>query len=255
MNTTGTKKDFFILTAPRSGSTVLTRTLDQHPQIFCAGELFHPSDKIYHPEWHFPFIGTKKKKGISRKIFAVTNSIKGYFSGVSHIKKFYRTRDKKEIRGFKLMIGHIKDFPTVFKYLRQNDLKILVLIRKNTFREALSSFRARKIGVFHATEEHTLSEKKVNVNADRLKKRVDELEAINDAILRLSEAANRLVITYEEFENWQQMLNKVFNFLDVQQIEMQPELRKTSAANWREGVENYEDVERVMKEKYAHYIN
>ena len=62
---------FFILTAPRSGSTVLTRTLDQHPEIFCAGELFHPGDDIYHPEWHFRFWGTKKKKGMSRKFFDV----------------------------------------------------------------------------------------------------------------------------------------------------------------------------------------
>jgi hypothetical protein len=60
---------FFILTAPRSGSTVLTRTLDQHPEIFCAGELFHPGDDIYHPEWHFRFWGTKKKKGNVAKIF------------------------------------------------------------------------------------------------------------------------------------------------------------------------------------------
>src|SRR5436190_22682658 len=120
------KQDFIILTAPRSGSTVLTRTLDQHPQIFCAGELFHPSDKIYHPEWHFPFIGRKKKKGFSRKIFAVTNYIKGYFSAVKHIKKFYSDRDEKEIRGFKLMIGHTKDFPIAWDYLRKNDFKIIV---------------------------------------------------------------------------------------------------------------------------------
>ena len=248
-------KDFFILTAPRSGSTVLTRTLDRHPQIFCAGELFHPSEKIYHPEWHFPFIGTKKKKGFSRKIFSVTNYIKGYISGVSFIKKFYSTRNEKAIRGFKLMNGHTKDFPAVWNYLKDRDLKIIVLIRKNTFREALSSFRARKIGVFHSAEDSSLAEQKVNVDAALLKKRVDELEAINANILQLSQGKDHIVIAYEEFEEWQTMLDKVFEFLAVEKIEMQPELRKISAANWRNGVENYQQVEATMKEKYAHFLN
>ena len=124
-------------------------------------------------------------------------------------------------------------------------------MRTNTFREALSSFRARGIGVFHSREDLVIAEQKVNVDATKLRKRVDELEAINSAILRLSEGTHRIIITYEEFENWQQMLNKVFDFLNVERIEMQPELRKTSAANWREGVENYEEVENIMKKGYS----
>ena len=73
--------------------------------------------------------------------------------------------------------------------------------------------------------------------------------------MRLSEGANRIVITYEDFENWQQMLDKVFDFLGVEKMEMQPELRKTSSANWRSGVENFAEVEEIMKDKYAHYLN
>src|SRR5258706_3372240 len=215
--------DFFILTATRSGSTVLTRTLDRHPEIFCAGEIFHPSEKIYHPEWHFPFWGKKKKKGFSRKIFAVSNYINGYLSAVGHLKKFYTAKEEnKKVRGFKLMIGHIKDFPSAWKYLRQHDFKVIVLTRKNTFREALSSFRARQTGVFHTPDDTTVSEKKVYVNAALLKKRVDELETINRSILALSEGMNCLAITYEEFDDWNKMLYKIFDFLNVTQLEMQP---------------------------------
>ncbi len=249
------KKDFFILTAPRSGSTVLTRTLDQHPQIFCAGELFHPSGNIYHPEWHFKFWGKKKKKGFSRKIFSAFNFLNGQVFATKHLKKFYAEKDKKQIRGFKMMMGHTKDFPAAWKFLYQEGYKIIVLIRENTFREALSSFRARKIGVFHSKENTELAEKKVKINAQQLKKRIDELEAIKNNILKVSEGTNRIVITYEDFENWQEMLNKIFNFLQVDKIEMQPELRKVSSANWRDGVENYGEVEAVLKHEYAHFLN
>lgn len=249
------KADFFILTAPRSGSTVLVQTLDKHPQIFCAGELFHPSNKIYHPEWHFPFIGKKKKKGFSRILFSVANYIKGYFSAVKHLKKFYRKKNKDTIRGFKLMIGHIKDFPTVWKYLRSENFKVIVLIRQNTFREALSSSRARKMGVFHSKEDASLAAKKIPVDIAWLKKRVDELEGLKQNILQLSKDTEHIIITYEDFVNWQDMLNKVFDFLGVDKMEIAAELRKTSSANWRDGVENYQEVEEAMKENYAHYLN
>lgn len=249
------QKNFFIFTAPRSGSTVLTRTLDKHPQIFCAGELFHPSEKIYHPEWHYPFIGRKKKKGLSRKIFSVTNYIKGRLTGVSHIKKFYGANVKDNIRGFKLMIGHTKDFPSVWQYLRTAHLKVIVLIRQNTFREALSSFRARKMGVFHSSDDAGIATTKVHIDAAGLKKRVDELEVLKASILQKSEGTDRIIISYEDFENWQPMLNKIFDFLGVDKIYIEPELRKVSDANWRNGVENCEEVENVMKEQYAHYLD
>jgi len=250
------KSNFFILSAPRSGSTVLTRTLDQHPEIFCAGELFHPTDKIYHPEWHFHFWGKKKKKGFSRKIFSAANYVNGYIFAAGYIKKFYVARKgNKPVRGFKLMIGHIKDFPTVWKYLRQHNLKVIVLVRKNTFREALSSFRARKTGLFHAQKGATTVEEKVYVNAASLKRRVDQLEAIKQSILNISEGMNRIVINYEEFAAWQSMLNKIFAFLDVKEINMEPALNRTSGDDWRSGVENVEEIEDVLRDTYAHYLD
>ena len=248
--------NFFILTAPRSGSTVLTRTLDKHPKIFCAGEIFHPADEIYHAEWHFRFWGRKKKKGFSRKIFAISNYINGYFFAVKHLKKFFAAKEEnKKIRGFKLMIGHIKDFPTSWKYLQQQNLKVIVLIRRNTFREALSSFRARKIGVFHVQGNAGIVEKKVYVNPAALKKRVDELEAINHSILNLSNGMNRIVIEYEDFNDWQNTLNKLFSFLNVEKIEMQPVLSKTSSDDWRKGVENFKEIENVLLDTYARYMS
>jgi hypothetical protein len=51
------------------------------------------------------------------------------------------------------------------------------------------------------------------------------------------------------------MLNKIFDFLGVDKMEIAAELRKTSSANWRDGVENYLEVEKAMKENYAHYLN
>ena len=254
MTGTDARRDFFILTAPRSGSTVLVQTLDKHPQVFCAGELLHHSNKIHHSEWHYPFWGIKKRKGFSRLLFSGANYIKGYFSGVPYIKKFYTSRNEKDVRGFKLMISHVKDFPTVWKYLSGNNFKMIILLRRNSFRGALSSFRARQIGIFHTNKDMQLAEKKIEIDTASLKKRVDELEKIKADILELSEGKNRIIIWYEDFENWQQMLDKIFDFLNVKNLNIAPELAKTSKDDWREGVKNYQEIEDIMKDKYAHYI-
>lgn len=255
MNNNTANCNFFILTAPRSGSTVLVTSLDKHPQIFCAGELFYASNKIYHTEWHFRFWGKKKEKGFSRMLFSVANYVNGCLLAVQHIKKFYSTRNEKKIRGFKLMINHVKDFPTVWKYLVKNNFKVIVLIRRNTFLEGLSAFRAKKLGFYHSGEEHSFAKEKIIINAALLKKRVDELEAVNARILQLSKNCNHIVVSYEEFEHWQQMLNKVFDFLEVEKMNIQPQLKKLSSGNWRDGVTNYMEIENLMKENYAHYIN
>jgi len=80
------------------------------------------------------------------------------------------------------------------------------------------------------------------------------LEKIKAEILQLSEGKNRIIIWYDDFENLQQVLDKIFDFLNVKKLNIAPELAKTSKDDWREGVKNYQEVEDIMKEKYAHYI-
>ena len=47
---------FVIFTTPRTGSTLLIKSLDNHPEVLCAGEVFFFKGAIYHNEWRYPFI-------------------------------------------------------------------------------------------------------------------------------------------------------------------------------------------------------
>ena len=51
------------------------------------------------------------------------------------------------------------------------------------------------------------------------------------------------------------MLYKIFDFLNVEQMDMQPVLNKVSSENWREGVENYKEIENIMQVNYAHQLD
>jgi hypothetical protein len=65
---------------------------------------------------------------------------------------------------------------------------------------------------------------------------------------------NRIVIEYENFDDWQDMLNKLFSFLGVERKDMLPVLTKTSSNDWRKGVENFKEIENVLQDSYRHYL-
>ena len=48
MTTKGDPLRFVVLSEARSGTSLLTETLNTHPEITCHGEVFHPN-----PDWHF----------------------------------------------------------------------------------------------------------------------------------------------------------------------------------------------------------
>src|SRR3954464_11657072 len=116
---------FVILTTQRSGSTVLTRTLDEHPEIFCAGEIFLETKKgMHHPEWHFPTWSIVDKK--QSKLNKVINYVNLKLNAIKHIKAFYADAPEcLRAKGFKLMYSHIKSTPFIWDYIKKNDLKVI----------------------------------------------------------------------------------------------------------------------------------
>ena len=103
---------FIIISTPRSGSTVLARTLDKHPEIFCAGELFNTSNDIYHPEYHFDSWGFNSKSHSVQRLNRIINYLNLRLRSISHIRTFYNDNTKNEkTRGFKLMFSNLKQRP------------------------------------------------------------------------------------------------------------------------------------------------
>ena len=85
--------NFIIFTTQRSGSTVLARTLDKHPEISCAGELFQASKEIHHPEWHFASSGFNSKNHTVQRLNKIINYPNIRFRSMPHIKKFFAAND------------------------------------------------------------------------------------------------------------------------------------------------------------------
>lgn len=246
---------FIIFTTQRSGSTVLTRTLDEHPEIFCAGEIFHEINDIHHPEWHFPSWALSEKNKTLRKFDKVINYPNLRFRALPHIKKFYAAAEPGEkARGFKLMVSHMRTMPFVWEYLKQENVKVIVLIRKNIFKTALSRLRKDETRLPHLAGGQ-IENKSIRIAPEKLLKQLNFLENVNRQLLNYSEGMDRIVIYYEDFAQWDAMLYKVFDFLKVSPLTLQPVLTRLSHKDWREEVKNYQEIEKLMAEhNYTQYF-
>lgn len=235
---------FIILTTQRTGSTVLTRTLDEHPDIFCAGEIFLESKTgVHHPEWHFPNWSISSKK--QSKINKLVNYTNLKLNAVKHIKSFYANQAGAQAKGFKLMYSHIKSAPFIWNYIASEKIKVIVLIRENTFKMALSRYKMSKTGLAH-TKEHIINQK-IEVPVPQLLEETLRLQQVNEKLLHMSSATDKLIISYGDFKEWNTLLQKVFTFLNVPMVTLPPVLKKVSADDWRDDIENYQEIEAVFK--------
>ena len=249
---------FIIFTTQRSGSTVLTKTLDEHPQVFAAGELFHTNEKIHHPEWHFTFInylGKGKARGLLMKMNKALNKLSVKKRITKHIDAFFSAKDKNEkARGFKLMLSQVKTTPYIWEQVKKQDVKIIVLLRKNIFETALSKYRGRTTKLYHSDD--NVGKQKIQIPIAEFTSWLAMLDGFNKRLLELTEGLDRIVIYYEDFGNWQQILDQTFAFLEVDKIQLAPVLQKVGADDWREDVENYKELEQAVQQtNYAAWLN
>jgi hypothetical protein len=246
---------FIIFTTQRSGSTVLSRTLDEHPEIFCAGELFQTSEEIHHPEWHFSSWGLNSKSHLVQRLNKIINYPNLRFCSIPHVKQFYATNEKGEkAKGFKLMFTHIKTAPHLWEYLKQTNTKVLVLIRNNVFKTILSRYRKAENRVAHTITAEALSVQ-FYVPAETLICQMHQLEKVNNSLIKFSEDMQRHVINYEDFGDWDNLMHEVQTFLNVTPISMKPVLKKVGAVRWQDEVENFSEIEQLLKQNnFSQYL-
>src|SRR6478735_4733427 len=208
---------FIIFTLPRTGSTLLSKSLNKHPEIFCDDEIFHFSFRDYFSPNQFRFI---KIPFLSKKL----NYLINYPFILARIPGFlnkYFTNKKGEnfkARGFKLMYYQTFYTPGLIKYLKKNDIKVILLLRENIFRNALSDLRARSTGIYHNqedNEEQRLGLSKLNVDTNVLKARMDNIVHQNKKLEDIVHDMDYIKIRYEDFTDWDGTMNKISDFLHV----------------------------------------
>lgn len=250
-----TIQKFVIITLPRSGSTVLVKTLDNHPQIFCAGELFYFSGKIYHTECQFPFW---RIKFLPNKINYLINFPNVMARLGKFMDKFYAPKEKATVQaiGFKMMYQHILYMPGIMHYLEKKNVKVILLTRNDILRNVLSDMKARETGVYH-NETGIIQEKseKFHVDLQFLSNKINETRAWANKLETVVKNLETLKIDYADFEEWDILTGKIFAFLGVDQIPMEPAVKRLNPTTLSDMIENFDEVKTwAEKNGYSTYL-
>src|SRR5215203_4022012 len=144
---------FIIFTLPRTGSTLLSKSLNKHPEIFCEDEIFHFSFRDYFSPRQFGFW---KFRFAPKKINYIINYPRTWLTLRNFLDKFYTNAvdEHFKARGFKVMYYQTFYTPGLISYLKNNNVKLILLLRENIFRNALSDLRARSTGIYHYQNEN-----------------------------------------------------------------------------------------------------
>ena len=248
-------EQFIILSVPRSGSTVLARTLDSHPEIFCAGELFNVSGNIYHPEFHFPSWGFNTKIHFIQTINRFIDYPNQRLRAIPHIKKFYSANSKHEkARGFKLMYSNVNKAAYLWDFIKSAPIKIIILKRNNVFKTVLSRYRKANNRIAHMNEA-AASYLRFSLPSSKLIRDIEELEKVNKMLCVLAKESNSMQVCYEDFENWNEITSRIQEFIGVNPIPLKAAFKKIGAPRWQDEVINFEAIEKLLNaSNYGHFI-
>ncbi len=246
---------FVVFTTPRTGSTLLVKSLDTHPEIFCAGELFFLKKGIFHKESQYPFI---RIPFVGNKINYLVNYPRLLLGLKIFLDRFYSGDGvTRKAKGFKLMHFQTYYTPGIFDYLKNNSVKTIVLIRRNVLRNALSDLRARSTKVYHNESGGKSSAiPKFMVNIPELAAKMTQIQGFNRQLELASKDLDRKIIYYEDFEEWPQTISGVLKYLQVSDIPLAAVSKKLNPDKLHEMIENYKELEDWLnKNGYAEFLD
>lgn len=250
---------FVILAVPRTGSTMLSRSLNKHSEIFCGEEIFHFSFRKNSGTNQFKFF---KIKLFSKKLNYVINYPFTFFRIKKFLNQFFTNRRKEnyQARGFKLMYYQTLYLPGLLTFLKENNIKVILLLRENIFKNAISDMRARQTGIYHKHQKPgpaTSTMPRFKVSISRLKNTMARIQHQKSQLEKIIKDFDHLRLSYEEItEQWSNSIKKIETFLKVTEEPLEAVTSKLNSDNLKEMISNYNDVADWLEQHdYSDFID
>jgi LPS sulfotransferase NodH len=193
---------FCVVTAARSGSTMLCSLLDHLPEVVCHGELFGP-EGIF---WLNKRLGLELPYTLSDRN---TDPI-GFLSGIERL-----TFEHATTFGFKLFIGHNR---LVLRHvLSSDDYRIVLLSRRNKLAQFSSLRIAQQSNVWHThRNEPGASGQSVLFDKGHFVAFVEGVTRRYETAMATLEAGGRpyFALDYHDIKN-EQVIARLLNAIDV----------------------------------------
>jgi len=223
------KTKFIIFGQGRSGSNLLVDLLNSHPDVYCDRELLNKNRL------------RRKYKFIKPLIYAFP-----YKYITCHLHKH-----PEKTYGFKLMYHQIRKCHGFLTKLSDDYWKIIHIQRKDTLKQAFSGIIARKRGSYVRKAGAEFDRAKIYINPQEvvksLKSRIRALKYELEALQGLE----YLDVVYEndlaESNLWSKSTERIFNFLDVDTVEVRTSMLRTDERPYEERISNYQEILAYLK--------
>jgi len=240
---------FCILTTQRSGSTWLNDLLNSHQHIRSFNEPFLISK--YQPFWEiegFPNFSLFKSMERGARPWVT----------FQYLKAMNLYSNAFDAVGFKLMYNQLLMFPEIMLKMIKDRYRIVHLIRQNALDLCISYQKARKLQKCHTTE--TLPKFSVNLDAGSIVRKLNKIQnkvILARTLLSLS-GLEVIEIDYEALVSRHvKTILDILEFIKVRDapIELTSHYKKISRGNYKEKIENYDEIVEVLKNtKFKHLI-
>lgn len=240
---------FVVLSTQRSGSTLLTSSLNSHPDVLCSGELF------------FPRSDTEFAMRAYRRL-SLRNWLMHSFRRGALVREYlddYYSQPGYRATGFKFMYSQSRWlpylYPSVVRYLHDHNIHVIHNIRENYLRMYISMLFTRTTGVYRSNTE--LKREPISINTRILLPNLRKLVGRDITWAERFSGHPYLKITYESFVNDQQSeRSRIQSFLEIREVgELSSDFRKVTQSDLKKLIVNYEDVERsLMSTEFAYCL-
>lgn len=256
---------FIVCAIQRSGSTMLTRTLNTHPRIRCLDEVFinrFPNRNIgSYQEYIRGSISTRIKHILSTET-SVNNYLTQLESKPIHLFVSEGERSLCQRIGFKLMLTDVKRMPMVLDFAKRNGIQLIHLIRENSLDILISMVRNKISRIPHLPKHSNASESyrpdKVVLKTRTLIRNLEKIEASKRMWLELLKGCSYSTVLYEEIiRNRAIELKKLMKTLGVEDtVDLETPLRKIGPSELSRSVDNFDEVVRFLRgSAYARYLH
>ena len=231
---------FALLSHYRSGSTLLSRLLDSHPEVRSAGEVLvyylHVTPKVV------PFMESFLRfhaRNTNTPIGGVTVRIDQF--RVLSIPGLHPSPAERVAR------------------MTRDGWKFIHLVRENTFNQALSNVEANLRGLWHVQKGEERPDDRLYIPVDRLIKGIHWAERIRSAEDAALHDIPHHEVFYErdllELGRRQRTMNELFAFLGAEPHRVETTMRKVGSKPLADRVENVDEViAAVRKAGYGHHL-
>jgi LPS sulfotransferase NodH len=215
--------EFIVLSSQRSGSTLLVKSLDTAPEIFCAGEIFHPGERTLHREFQFPYLRPN-----GRLLARITDRFLQSRRVERHLEHFFGSAGAGvRAAGFKLMVSQAEKFRATVSWLKRRRARVICLYRRNTFDTAMSYFLAAHTGRFHSDRPVVSGTAKLTVTTAEFRKYFQHCEKDRARVLELQGSLGGMLVAYEDLvEHWNASIGRIGEYLDVEGLSVPMALEK-----------------------------